>query len=186
MVTWTPHRGAPGTTIVAVRSSARASVVSLAALGVTYAVFSFLLYRSGVAARAVLLPIEPADYYLSQTLFVGPLLVACAALFASVVRGVAAPSTVVTYRDGFHRLAPLYAWPLLLLFVVPDLCVFLSLGHGSLARAMRFYAPLAPLAIVVLGARCARRLFSISLGRAVVAAIAGLLAQALLGALFLR
>lgn len=166
--------------------TSREAAASLSALGAVYAAFSFLLYRAGVAPRAVWLPIDPPAYYLAQALFVAPLFVLLTVLYVAVVRAVLPARAEVGFRAAYFRLAPAYAWPLLVLFVVPDLLVFLSQGHAALPRAMRYYGPLAPLAIVALTVARARPLFGVGTGRAALAAFAGLVAQAALGALVLR
>lgn len=169
-----------------VRAILRSPVYALVALGAVYAVFSFLLYRADIEPRAVLLPIDPKRYYLAQTFFVGPLMALLAFVFSYVIYVVAAPSITVRQSDMFRWFAPVYAWPLLLLFVVPDLVVFLVLGHGSLAKAMRLYAPLAPIVIAVVAMRQARVHLEAGRLRAVAAAILGLLVQGALGAIVLR
>lgn len=138
---------------------------SLAALGAAYAGFSALLAARGISPRAVLLPIEPAQYYAAQALFVGPLFVGLAWLFARTTL-LLAGTREVTPREAFAALAPRYAWPLLVLFVLPDLGVFLVAGHGALAKAMRYYAPLAPIAITVLAARHVQSSWGVSRLRA--------------------
>ncbi len=155
-------------------------------LGVVYAVFSFLLYRAEVVPRAIFLPIDPKSYYLAQTFFVGPLLAILAFVFSYVVYVVAAPSITVRQADMFRWFAPVYAWPLLILFVIPDLVVFLVLGHGSLAKAMRLYAPLAPIVIAVVASRQARIHLEAGRLRSAAAAILALFVQGALGALVLR
>ncbi|NUO47332.1 MAG: hypothetical protein HOV80_00600 [Polyangiaceae bacterium] len=168
------------------RASIRSPLVALVSLGVVYALFSFLLYRAEVVPRALLLPIDPKSYYLAQTFFVGPLMALLAFVFSYVIYVVAAPSITVRQSDMFRWFAPAYAWPLLVLFVIPDLVVFLVLGHGSLAKAMRIYAPLAPIVIAVVATRQARIHLEAGKLRAVAAAILALFVQGALGALVLR
>ncbi len=166
-------------------ASMRGAVIGLGALGATYAAFSALLHAGGVSARAVWLPIEPGHYYLAQAVFVAPLMAALSAVFTVVVRALSGGGAV-SFREAFAALAPAYAWPLLILFVIPDLVVYLAFGHAALAKAMRFYAPLVPLAIVALGAARARGLFGCGLARAAAASFGGLVAQGVAGAVLLR
>lgn len=166
--------------------AAREATLSLSALGAVYAAFSFLLYRANVTPRAVWLPIDPASYYLAQALFVAPLFILLTVLYVAVLRALLPARDGATFRAAYLRLAPAYAWPLLFLFVVPDLVVFLVAGHAALPRAMRFYGPLAPIAIVALSVVRARPFFGASTGRASLASFAGLVAQAVVGALVLR
>jgi hypothetical protein len=163
----------------------RGAVIALGALSATYAAFSALLYAGGVPARAVWLPIDPARYYLAQAFFIAPLMVSLAVIFTLVVRALAGGGTV-RFRDAFAVFAPVYAWPLLVLFVLPDLAVYLAFGHGALAKAMRLYAPLVPIAITALGAARARRAFGCSLARGALASFGALAAQGAFGAVLLR
>ncbi|MBL9024405.1 MAG: hypothetical protein JNL21_19575 [Myxococcales bacterium] len=164
----------------------REPVVAIVALGAAYAAFSFLLHRAGVSPRAVWLPIDPARYYLAQTFFVAPLFLILTALYVYLVRLLAGGGRRVSFRASFERLASAYAWPILLLFVVPDVSVFLAAGHAALAKAMRFYGPLAPIAIVVLTTLRARSLFGCGAARAAAASFVALIAQGVVGAVALR
>jgi hypothetical protein len=165
-------------------ASVRSGVVSLAVLGALYALFSALLYAQGIAARAVWLPIAPERYYLAQALFVAPLFVLLAFVFARVARFLAGgPSDA---RTAFAGLAPRYAWPITICFLVPDMIVFLGWGHASLAPAMRYYGPLAPIVIVALSTRWLAREAGVGGLRATFAAIGALLAQAVVGGALLR
>jgi len=74
----------------------------------------------------------------------------------------------------------------LLLFLLPDIAVYLVAGHAALAPAMRVYGPLAPLAIVVSSTVGLRAAFAVPLVRAVPAAMAALLAQTAFSAMALR
>ena len=163
----------------------RESIVALGALGAAYAAFSFLLHRAGISPRAVWLPIDPARYYLAQTVFVGPLFFILTALYVYLVRLLAGGGRI-SFGVAFDRIAPAYAWPVLFLFVVPDLSVFLAAGHGALAKAMRFYGPLAPIVVVALTTGRARSLFDCGAGRAAGAALVALIVQGAVGALALR
>jgi len=162
------------------------SLFALGLLGSTYSLFSVLLHRSGAVPRAVLIPIDPQHYYLAQAIFVGPLFVLLAFVFTFVTRALAGDRSDVSLRRAFEALAPTYAWPLLVLFVLPDLVVFLAAGHAALAPAMRYYAPLAPLAIIAFATASARKLFGVGVLRAALATTAALFAQALVGAPLLR
>jgi hypothetical protein len=158
---------------------------ALVSLGATYAVFSYLLHQAGIAPRAVFLPIDPHAYYFAQTFFVAPLLAVLAALF-SVVLHLLLPKRDVTIGEALRTFVPTYAWPLLFLFVIPDLVVYLTLGHGALARAMRLYGPLAPVAIVVLASAAARRRYGAGHARVVFSSFVALVIQAVAGAPLLR
>ena len=162
-------------------------LASLLALGLAWSVLSAILWADGAPARAVLLPVEPRAYYGAQAIFVGPWLALLGSLFALVAGAVArALGGVATLRATWSSLVPVWALPLLLLFVVPDLVVVLALGREHLPRAMRFYAPLAPIVITVLATRRLRALHVVTTPRAITAVLVGLVVQAVVGALLLR
>ena len=161
-------------------------VLATGALCAGYSAFSLLLFLSGAPARAVWLPIEPSAYYLAQAVFVWPLFALLTVVFTATVRATANPSALGTFRESYDALAQAYAWPLLLCFVIPDVVAFLIVGQAGLAKAMRYYAWIAPLAIVALSARYARTRFGVSTGRAALASVAALFAQGALGATVLR
>jgi hypothetical protein len=158
--------------------------VPILVLSLGYAAFSLLLYRAGIAPKRVLL-LDPSSYYLVQALFILPLFCGLVSLFVGVTSRLAGGKQV-PFEVALERLAPAYCWPLLGLFVLPDTAVFLVAGHAALAKAMRFYGPIAPLCVWAISALRAARLFEVSKGRAVAATFVGLLLQALLGGLLLR
>ena len=158
--------------------------VPILVLSLGYAAFSLLLYRAGIAPKRVLL-LDPAAYYLVQALFVLPLFCGLVSLFVGIT-GRLAGGKKVPFEVALKQLAPAYCWPLLGLFLVPDVAVFLIAGHGALAKAMRFYGPIAPLVVWWLSTLRTARLFEVSRGRAAAATFVGLLLQALIGGLFLR
>lgn len=162
-------------------------MLSLVALGIAWSFLSFLLWRDGAPARAVIIPIDPRAYYGAQALFVGPWLALLGTMFATVAGGMArAWGGTASLRATWSALVPIWALSLLALFVVPDLVVVLALGREQLPRAMRFYAPLAPLVIATLATRRLRALHAIPVGRALVAVVLGLIIQASIGAILLR
>jgi hypothetical protein len=163
----------------------RRAIASVVALGAAHALLSALLGLQGIAARAVLLPIAIDRYYLAQAVFVGPLDALLAWLFARTALRLAGLGEVAR-RDTLPQLVTVYASCLLALFVVPDLVVYLVAGHGALARAMRFYAPLVPLAMVAATTWTLRRRYDVGVARAASASLVGLVLQALVGAVVLR
>ncbi|MBL8743689.1 MAG: hypothetical protein JNK04_21415, partial [Myxococcales bacterium] len=130
------------------------------------------------------LPIAPERYYLAQALFVLPLFFALAHIFARVTRATIGVSSDA--RTVYEGLAPRYAWPITICFLVPDMIVFLGFGHASLAPAMRFYGPLAPIVIVVACARWLHRELKVGILRATLATLVALVAQAIVGGALLR
>lgn len=169
-----------------VRSRRSASAIVLAA-GAIWACFCVLLHRTGHAPSRTLVPIARADYYLYQACFVVPLLLAQWRLASAVAhrvaralggRGEAAPLTV--------QLAPALALPLIVVFLVPDLVTYAWLGFAALAKLVRITAPLSFVCSVWLGTRAVQRVHRLGGGRALVAALVGVLAQALVGGVLLR
>jgi hypothetical protein len=155
-------------------------------LGVLYAAFSLMLHRAGITARAVWLPIEPQRYYLAQAVFVVPLLAASCWLFVAIAWALSGARRAASLPRAFQLLGVTWALPVLVLFLVPDLAVYLVAGHAALAPAMRVYGPLAPLGIVVASALALRGAFAVPRGRAVAAVVAALIAQAVFSAVALR
>ena len=90
------------------------------------------------------------------------------------------------FRDAFEGLAPAYAWPVLVAFVIPDLVAFHLVGFARLGEVMPLYAPLMPVLVVVATTLRARSLFDVSRARALAASLAGLFAQGVVGASVLR
>jgi hypothetical protein len=168
------------------RLGARLALPSIGVLGIVYAAFSLILYRAGIVPRAVWLPIAPERYYLAQALFVLPLLAVSSLLFAALAWALSGARRAASLSQAFQVLSVIWALPVLLLFLLPDIAVYFVAGHAALAPAMRFYGPLAPLAIVVSSTLALRRAFSVPVPRALAAVLAALLAQAAFSALALR
>jgi hypothetical protein len=169
------------------RPPQRRAVASLVALGLAWSLLSFLLWRDGAPARAVVLPIRPTAYYGAQALFVGPWLALLATIFALVAGGVArAWGGTASLRATWSTLVPIWALSLLALFVIPDLIVVLALGREHLPRAMRIYAPLAPLVITALSTHRLGSMHAVPAWRALLAVVIALVAQASIGAILLR
>jgi hypothetical protein len=183
-VAWSPRAALAR---VARRGSPRDGLLPVVALGVLYAGFALLLHLGGHAPSVTLVPIARERYYLWQSVFVAPLFVALWLIYGGVAHGL---SRLAGGRGtGGATLAVIgigYAAPLALLFVVPDLVVYLVAGHGALGKAMRFYAPAAVIGCVALCAAGLREVHGISRGRAVVIALMGLLVQASVGGVLLR
>jgi hypothetical protein len=171
----------------ALRASPRDGLLPVLVLGALYAGFSLLLHLDGHAPSVTLVPIPRERYYLWQSAFIAPLFVALWLIYSGVAHGLcrlaggrgAQGSTLAVIGLG-------YAVPLALLFVAPDLLVYLAFGHGALGKAMRFYAPLAAIGCVLLCALGLRAAHGVALGRAVAISFVGLLAQAAAGGLLLR
>jgi hypothetical protein len=169
------------------RASPRDGLLPVLVLGALYAGFSLLLHLGGHAPSVTLVPILRERYYLWQSAFIVPLFVALWLIYSGVAHGLsrlaggrgAGGSTLAVIGLG-------YAVPLALLFVVPDVLVYLALGHGALGKGMRIYAPLAAIGCVLLCAVGLRTAHGIARGRAVLISLAGLIAQAAVGGVLLR
>lgn len=169
------------------RGAPRDGLLPVLALGALHASFALLLHLGGHAPSVTLVPIPRERYYLWQSAFVAPLYVALWLIDAAVAHGL---SRKAGGRGSFGATLAVvgvgYAAPLALLFVVPDLVVYLSAGHAALGKAMRYYAPLAAIGCAALSALGLREAHGLSGGRAAAIAVAGLVAQAAVGGVLLR
>jgi hypothetical protein len=175
---------------VANRADLREGRAVMLVLGAVHAGFSLLLHLAGHAPRAGIPGLGPEGHYLRQAIFVAPLYLVLfwiggLVAFAAARRFSGAVGS--GSRDGSLAVFGVaYGVPMTLLFLVPDVAVFLTLGFGAIGKAMRWYAPVAALACVWLGAAGLSRLHHIGMGRAALAAFAGFLTQAVVGGFFLR
>jgi hypothetical protein len=159
----------------------------LVVAGLSWALLCLLLAAGGHAPSRVFLPIPRERYYLWQAGFVTPHLL-CLGWIASRVSHAAARGLggVGTQKDSAQALALALSVPIVLGLVVPDLVVYLVFGFSALARLIPWTAPLSALATIALAAWALGRAHRLATGRALVAALAGVLVQALLGAPALR
>lgn len=148
-----------------------------------WAVLCLQLWKDGVAARAVVLPVQPTNYYLLQALLVGPMLTFLGWVFAvAAVRwSRARPVSSVRLR---HELLRAYSLPLAA-HLVAELVGYHGWGSAGLSSVARYSAPLA---FAVIGIWAARRLTAANAGwgRATVGAFGALVFQAVLGSWALR
>jgi hypothetical protein len=172
---------------LAERGEARAGLGPMLALGVSYAAFSLLLHAHGHAPSVTLVPLARDRYYLAQSIFAAPLFLALWAIFAGIAHGLARLAGG-RGRPGatFAVIGVAYAAPMLFLFLVPDVVVYLVAGHGALAKAMRFYAPVAPLTCVVLASIGLRAAHGLRVGVAIGITLVASLVQAAMGGILLR
>jgi hypothetical protein len=105
---------------------------------------------------------------------------AVAGRVAVLLGGMPAPAALRTTL-GFASAVPLAA-----ALVLPDLVVLETFGHAALARAMRWYAPVAVVWAGVLAVCAVHASTDVAGWRAVAAALAGLVAAVLLLALVVR
>ncbi len=156
-------------------------------LGTLHAAFSLLLHLAGHAPRMGIPRLGRENHYLWQASFVIPLYVVLFWIGGLVTHFVARRFSGSGSRDSSLAVFGVaYAVPMTLLFLVPDVAVFLAFGFGAIGKAMRWYAPVAALACLWLGAVGLSRAHRIGTGRAAIAVFAGFVAQALVGGPFLR
>lgn len=162
--------------------------LSVVLMGLGWAAFTAVLAAGDhVPSGPPLLPIAPESYYAWQVLFVAPVrfamfgaLAASAHLLARALGGEGSAKQTMLVA-GLSM-----AVPSVVLWLVPDAIVYAAAGFEALAVGMRYYVPLSVLWTVVLVTAGTRAVHGLSLGRAVVVALVGLLAHALVGAPFLR
>ncbi len=175
---------------VAARADVREGRAAMILLGALHGAFSFFLHLSGHAPRRGIPGLGSHGHYLWQAIFAVPLYLALwwiGGLVAfAVARRVAGAGGQGSRRASLAVFGVAYAVPMTLLFIVPDVIVFLAFGFGAIGKAMRYYVPLAAVACVALGAMGLSRVHNLRTRTAVLAAFAGFLAQAALGGVFLR
>jgi hypothetical protein len=163
------------------------SIMALAAASGLWAVLCLVLALGGHAPSVVLVPIPRDRYYLAQALFVVPLSFAlwgiCAVVAQSVARRLGGSGTL---RDTSRAMALALAAPIALTLVIPDLIIYGAFGFDALGRAVRVTAPLTALASTLLAARAVRRHHALGWPRAFAAGALGVIAQAVVGGVFLR
>lgn len=157
------------------------------AAGGAWSLLCLVLAAGGHAPSATLIPIPREHYYLAQAAFVMPVLLLCWRVSGAVAHRVAGwLGGTGSETETLRRLAPAVAVPVLLLLVVPDLVVYVAFGFEALARAVRVTAPLSTLVTLVLATLAVRSAHAVSSARALGAALAGLVVQALVGGALLR
>lgn len=165
---------------------ARPGASAIALLGIFWTALSVLLWNAGRVPRFVLLPVPPDLYYLIQALFVLPLVTALWWLHAGVAHALCRLAKGDGEEPGVRAaLGFAYAVPMLV-HVLVELGVYLALGFEGLAVVARFSMPIAALWVWALSALALRVAHRVSVPVAAGAAFAGLVLQALLGALVLR
>lgn len=172
---------------VATRADVREGRGAMLVLGVVHAGFSLLLHLAGHAPRMGIPKLGRESHYLWQAIFVVPLY-----LLLYWIGGLAAHFVARRLSGSGSRDASIavfgvaYAVPMTLVFLVPDVVVFFTLGFAAIGKAMRFYAPLMVLGCSWLAAVGLSRAHRMGTGRAAIAAFSGFVAQALVGGVFLR
>lgn len=163
------------------------SVAWVASAGLAWALLCGWLAVEGHAPSVTLIPIPRESYYAAQAVFAAPLILAQFALLGALTHRVArALGGSSSLRDTYTALGPAFASPIILLIVIPDVIVLTTAGFAALGSLVRVTAPLLALTTWVTVTVAVRRVCALSAGRAALAAVVGLVAQAALGAPFLR
>lgn len=154
--------------------------------GLSWAIFAYELHLEGHAPGRVLPPFRAETYYRAQAWFVTPLVVA----LWLVLSGVAYRLTGGRRGGPFALLAGwlgiAYGLPLLVCFVGPEWLVYSTLGIEGVRVVVRYTAPLLALGAWATTTLVVRALRPVSPARALGVSFVALLAQALLGAPWLR
>lgn len=163
-----------------------AGLATVLIAGAAWALFSAQLYLDGHAPDRVLPPLRAETYYRAQAWFLAPLLV-CLWL---VLSWVAYRLTGGLRRGPFRLLAGwlgvAYGLALLVCFIGPEWLVYDGLGIAGVRAVVRYTGPLLVLGAWALTTVVLRFVRGVPLLRAVGIALVALLAQALLGAPWLR
>lgn len=151
------------------------------------ALLGWLAHEGEAPSGPLLLPIPRESYYAWEAVFVLPVRLAMAGTFALAAHQSAKRlGGTGSLGETFDRGAFALALPFLLLWWLPDVVLYATGGFDALSRAVRLLAPLSSLVTAALSVRALRAAHDLSLGRATLAALAGLIAQALVGAPLLR
>lgn len=156
--------------------------------GVLSALFLAWLALEGEAPSGPLIaPIPRESYYAWEAVFVLPLRLAMALAFAGSAHAVARKlGGSGTFEDTFERGARALALPFVALWLLPDVALYATGGFARLTEGVRFTAAASSLGTLVLAVLAVRSAHGLSTGRAIVAALVGLVVQAVLGAPWLR
>lgn len=168
---------------LATQTKSSPGAAAMALLGMLWGLLCFLLWSARIEAPAVLLPIPAREYYLWQGLLMLPIVTGLWWIFGEIAHRLAhgegsEPATRTAL--GFA-----YALPMMV-HVLVEILLYLISGHDALADVARVSLPLAAIWVWVLSALALRAVHRVSTGRAIFASFAGLLAQAVAGALVLR
>lgn len=189
---WQLWAGMVSSPRTALRELSRTRALGTAALGVSaagalWALLSYLLWRAGHAPSRTPVAAWRESYYLMQAVVVVPTLLTCWAVLGAVAQVLAKKlGGSGSLRTMLTCLAPSFAIPLVLAFVVPDLIVFLSFGFDALGKLVRFSGLVLVVWELALASLAVETVHGLSRGRAALVAFVALLAQALLGASVLR
>lgn len=154
--------------------------------GVFWAAFARELHQAGHAPSRVLLPVAQEEYYRLQSFFVVPVLLVLWGVLALVAHRLTGGRNQGSLGELAGLLGFAYGLPLLLSFLLPEWIAYGVFGVDGLRQVVRFTAPITGLVTCTLVAWVLRSVRDVSWRRAAGAALAAVLAQAALGAPFLR
>lgn len=161
-------------------------LASVVFAGAAWALLSVHLYLDGHAPAWVLPPLRAETYYRAQAWFVAPLLVLLWLVLSWVAYRLSGGRRTGPFRLLAGWLGVAYALALLVCFLGPEWLVYGGLGIDGLRAVVRYTGPLLALGAWALTTVVLRLVRGVSLLRAVGVAWGALLAQALLGALWIR
>lgn len=167
---------------------ARLGTLAVAVQGLGWAaLLAALAWRGHAPTRPGPVPIALEDYYAWEAAFVLPVRAAMALALALVVHALARRSGSGARFSCTWMLAAIsLAVPSVCAWLIPDAIVFATRGFDALAPAMRYYVPVSLTWTLVLVVAGLREVHGLGTGRAIAIAIAGLIAQAAVGAPLLR
>lgn len=155
--------------------------------GLSALFLAWLAIAGEAQSGPLLVPIPRASYYAWEAVFVLPLRLAMALVFAGSAHAIARRlGGSGTFVDTFDHGARALALPFLALWLSPDVALYATGGFERLTAGVRFTAAASTLGTLVLAVLAVRRTHTLSNARAFAAAVVGLVAQAVIGATLLR
>lgn len=151
-----------------------------------WAAFTRELYEAGHAPSRMLLPVARGEYYRLQSLFVVPVLLVLWGALTLVAHRFTGGRAQGSLRELAGPLGLAYGLPLLLSFLLPEWIAYGAFGIDGLRQIVRFTAPITGVLTCALVAWVLRSVRGISWRRAALGAFVAVVAQAVLGAPFLR
>ena len=120
-------------------------------LGLTYSVFFTLLAIGGhQPSNTTGLPFDAETYYHTAAWYMPVLFPALVFLIAGICHGWSRMNGQNrAFSLSVHLFGFAYSAPLLLFYVLPDLMVYLVMGHAELGRFTLFYAPVAVILVII-------------------------------------
>ncbi|HMR76372.1 MAG TPA: hypothetical protein PKD61_14715 [Polyangiaceae bacterium] len=159
------------------------AALPVAGVGLSWSALSIWLALNGHEPSGPVFVAPRAMYYAAQAVFAPPVLL----LQFWVLCGVCGLIAGAKRGDlPLQALSTAFAAPLFFLWLLPDAVAYGVWGFGALTQVVRIAAPATAVVTVLLVARHLKQRLALSLGRAVLAAVGGCVAQAVLGGAVLR